>query len=202
MNGTDFEKTGTAHDDGQPKPWDRQPGEPPDRYYWFRLYLSLPIPRKIAQVAKVIGTNSDRSWMSKTARQWRWQERSALLDADRAKQIVIQSEMREQLLLDKIFEAQFQGLLDTTKALENAEIGEMNRAEARNHLTPLSRHQRGLLQIILQKNEGTAERALEEINEIRLAQLVEEKARIRADELDKEGSEMLIKFYGNVEEQD
>ena len=202
MNGTDFEKTGAAHNDGQPQPWELQPGEPPDRYYWFRLYLSLPIPRKVAQVAKLIGTNTERSWMSKIASQWRWKQRAALLDAEQAKQIIIQSQMREQLLLDKVFEAQFQGMLDTTKALENAQIGEMNRIEARDQLTPLSRHQRGLLQIILQQNEGTSQRALEELNEIRLAQLIEERARIRADEIEEEQSKILELLYGDKEEQD
>ena len=202
MNGTDFEKAGTPHSAGQPRPWDRQPEEPPDRYYWFRLYLSLPIPRKVAQVAKLIGTNTERSWMSKIASQWRWKQRAALLDAEQAKQIIVQSQMREQLLLDKVFEAQFQGMLDTTKALENAQIGEMNRIEARDQLTPLSRHQRGLLQIILQQNEGTSQRALEELNEIRLAQLIEERARIRADEIEEEQSKILELLYGDKEEQD
>ena len=196
MNGSDFEYTGPARDDDQPKPWSRQPGEPPDRYYWFRLYLSLPIPRKVAQVANHVGTNSERSWMSKIARQWRWKERAVDFDADHARKIVEQSELRQQLLLDKVFEAQFYGLTDTSKAIQNAEIDRMGRAEARNHLTQLSRHQRGLLRFVLQHNEGGANRALEELNQPHLAQLVEERARIMAMDIRKKENEIIMKGWG------
>ena len=196
MNASDFENTGPARDDDQPEPWRRQPGEPPDRYYWFRLYLSLPIPRKVAQVAKHVGTNSDRSWMSRIARQWRWKERAVDFDADHARKIVEQSDLRQQLLLDKVFEAQFYGLIDTTKALQNAEIDRMDRAEARNHLTQLSRHQRGLLRFVLQHNQDGAQKALEELNEIRLAQMVEERAWIKVDEMNKKEAVILRKTYG------
>ena len=196
MNASDFENTGPARDDDQPEPWRRQPGEPPDRYYWFRLYLSLPIPRKVAQVAKHVGTNSDRSWMSRIARQWRWKERAVDFDADNARKIVEQSDLRQQLLLDKVFEAQFYGLIDTTKALQNAEIDRMGRAEARNHLTQLSRHQRGLLRFVLQHNQDGANRALEELNQPHLAQLVEERARIMAMDIRKKENEIIMKGWG------
>ena len=108
MKDTNFEQAAGTQDGGQPKPWDRQPGEPEDCYYWFRLYLTQPIPRKVAQVARLIGTNSERTYLSKIARQWRWEERAICFDADKAQQIVIQAEMREQLLLDQLFDAQFQ----------------------------------------------------------------------------------------------
>ena len=196
MNASDFENTGPDRDDDQPEPWRRQPGEPPDRYYWFRLYLSLPIPRKVAQVAKHVGTNSDRSWMSRIARQWRWKERAVDFDADNARKIVEQSDLRQQLLLDKVFEAQFYGLIDTTKALQNAEIDRMGRAEARNHLTQLSRHQRGLLRFVLQHNQDGANRALEELNQPHLAQLVEERARIMAMDIRKKEDEKIMKGWG------
>ena len=114
----------------------------------------------------------------------------------------MRAELREQLLLDKAFEAQFQGLLDTTKALENAQIGEMNRDEARTYLTPLSRHQRGLLQIVLRQKEETARKGLEEMNEIRLALLIEERALQRVEEMEKERDEMLAKIYGAYSEQE
>ncbi|MCY3904616.1 MAG: hypothetical protein OXF76_15740 [Caldilineaceae bacterium] len=173
--------TGVQDDEREPKAWDQEPGEPTDCYYWFRLYLTLSLPRKVAQVAKLVGTNSERTWMSKIARKWRWKERAARLDAERAQQIVVQAEMREQLLLDKLFEAQFHGLLDTTQAIENAQIDRMSCAEARRHLTPLSRHQLGLLSIILQ-SEGATETALQELNEVRLAQIVEDRAVIQVEE--------------------
>ena len=196
MNEIDFEKSTDTQEDGQPEAWERQPGEAPDRYYWFRLYLSLSIPRKVSHVAKQVGTKSERVWMTRIARQWRWKERAALLDAERAEQIVVQSETRMQLLLDKTFEAQFQGLLDTTKALENAAIGEMDRTEARRHLAPLSRHQRGLLRIIQQQNVGAAEKALEELNEIRLMELVEVMAWDKNHEDNIGEGEILRRVYG------
>ena len=202
MTAIDRQNEDAAENDRQPEPWRQQPGEPLDHYYWFRLFLTLSIPRRVAKVAKLIGTNSQRSWMSTIARKWRWQERAAALDAERAEQLIVRAELREQLLLDKAFEAQFQGLHDTTKALENAQIGEMNQDEARTYLTPLSRHQRGLLQIVLRQKEETARKGLEELNEIRLALLIEERALQRVEEMEKERDEMLAKIYGAYSEQE
>ncbi len=202
MTALDRQNEGAADNDRQPKPWDQLPAEPLDCYYWFRLFLALPIPRQVAKVAKLIGTNSPKTWISKIARRWRWKERAAALDAERAEQLIVRAELREQLLLDKAFEAQFQGLVDTTKALENAQIGDMNRDEARTYLTPLSRHQRGLLQIVLRQKEETARKGLEELNEIRLALLIEERALQRVEEMEKERDEMLAKIYGAYSEQE
>lgn len=197
MNEMNVENVRTEEDGGATKPWERQPAEPPDRYYWFRLYLALPIPRKIAKVGRMIGAAStQRTWISKVARQWRWKERAAALDVERAEQLIVRAELQEQLLLDKAFDAQYQGLLETTKALENAEIGAMNREEARKRLTPLSRHQRGLLEMVLLQKGGPAERALEELNEIRLAQLVEQLAQKKAEEMEEELAEKFERFYG------
>ena len=188
MTALDRQNEGAADNDRQAKPWDQQPAEPLDCYYWFRLFLALP--------------NSPKTWISNIARRWRWKERAAALDAERAEQLIVRAELREQLLLDKAFEAQFQGLVDTTKALENAQIGDMNRDEARTYLTPLSRHQRGLLQIVLRQKEETARKGLEELNEIRLALLIEERALQRVEEMEKERDEMLAKIYGAYSEQE
>lgn len=196
MKEANFEKTAGTQDGGQPKPWDRQPGEPEDRYYWFRLYLTQPIPRKVAQVAKLIGTNSKRTYLSKIAREWRWNERAVQFDADRAEQIV---EMREQLLFDKLFDAQFQGLLDTTQAIENAELDRMDRDEARGHLSPITRYQRGLLSITAQQSEQISEESLEEINQARLAELVEERALAMVEEGDASFEELLELIWGGDE---
>ncbi|MCY3991299.1 MAG: hypothetical protein OXF50_08755 [Caldilineaceae bacterium] len=200
MSDTNFEKTVGTQDGGQPKPWDRQPGEPEDRYYWFRLYLTQPIPRKVAQVAKLIGTNSKRTYLSKIAREWRWEERAVHFDADKAEQLVIQAEMREQLLFDKLFEVQFHGLLDTTQAIENAEIDRMDRDEARGHLSQIARHQRGLLSFILQQNEQAAGRSQQELDEARLAQEVEEEALAMIAEEEARTDEQLMQIYGGDEE--
>ena len=200
MKDTNFEQAAGTQDGGQPKPWDREPGEPEDCYYWFRIYLAQPIPRKVAQVARLIGTNSDRSYLSQIARDWRWKERAVFADADKAQQIVNQAEMREQLLLDQLFDAQFQGLLDTTQAIQNAELDRMDRDEARGHLAQLARHQRGLLRIVLQQSEQAAESSQEERNEARLAQLVEERALAMYEEGERESEELLKLIWGGDEE--
>lgn len=200
MNDTDYKRTGDPQDGDQPKPWDRQPGEPSDCYYWFRLYLILPLPRKVAQVAKQVGTNSERTWMSKIARKWRWKERAMLFDADEAERIVVQAEIRKQLLLEKLFEAQFHGLLDTTLAIANAEIDRMDRDEARGYLPQLARHQLGLLRITAQQSEQTSEGSQEELNQARLAQLVEERALAMLEEEEAEVDKVTTLIYGSDEE--
>ena len=200
MKDTNFEQAAGTQDGGQPKPWDRQPGEPADCYYWFQVYLAQSIPRKVAQVAKLIGTNSERTYLSKIARKWRWKERAIWFDAHKAQQIVNQAKVREQLLLDKIFEAQFQGLRDTTQAIENAELDRMDRAEARGHFAQLARHQRGLLRITLQQSEQAAESSQEELNEARLAQLVEERALAMVEKWEREAEERLKLIWGSDEE--
>lgn len=199
MKDNKFEKTDDAQDGHQPQPWDQRPGEPGDCYYWFRLYLTLPLPRKVAQVAKLVGTNSERTWMSKIARKWRWKERAMLVDADEAERIVIQAEMRQQLLQEKLFEAQFNGLLDTTRAIANAEIDRMDRDEARGHLPQISRHQLGLLRITAQQSEQTSEKSLEELDEARLAELVEERALAMVEEGDREHEEWVLRHFGSFE---
>jgi len=138
--------------------------------------------------------------MSKIARKWRWKERAALLDVDKAERIVIQAAMREQLLLEKLFEAQFLGLLDTTQAIENAEIDRMDRDEARDHLSPIMRHQRGLLSITAQQSEQISEESLEELNQARLAQEVEERALAMVEEGDAGIDELMKVIWGSDEE--
>jgi len=61
MTDNEINKTDNAQDGDQPQPWDRQTGEPVDHYYWFKVYLTLPLPRKVAQVAKLVGTNSEKT---------------------------------------------------------------------------------------------------------------------------------------------
>ncbi|MDE0182643.1 MAG: hypothetical protein OXL39_14940 [Caldilineaceae bacterium] len=200
MNDTNYKRTDDTRDGDQPQPWDRQPGEPLDCYYWFRLYLRQPLPRKVAQVAKQVGTSSERTWMSKIARKWRWKERAMLFDADEAKQIVVEAEIRKQLLQEKFFEALFHGLLDTTRAIDNAEIDRMDRDEARGYFSPIARHQRGLLRFTAQQSEQTSEESQEELNQARLAELVEERALAKVDEPDERLEKMIALCYGSDEE--
>lgn len=81
--------------------------------------------------------------------------------------------MCKQLLPNNLLKGQFHGLLGTTQAIANDEIEHMDPVETRRHLTPLSRIQRGLLEIILQ-SEGAVGKALQELNEVRLLHLVKE----------------------------
>jgi len=200
MKDNEFKKTDDAQNGHQPQPWDRQTDEPVDHYHWFKVYLTLPVPRKVAQVAKLVGTNSERTWMAKIARKWEWKERAALLDADKAEQIVIQAAMREQLLLEKLFEAQFFGLLETTQAIANAEIDRMDRDEARGHFSLIARHQLGLLRITAQQSEQISEESLEELNKARLAQEVEERALAIVEEEDPRTDELMKQIWGDDEE--
>lgn len=184
-------------DDRTPKPWEQLPQEPPDHFGWFQIYLTLPVPRHLVRVAQIVGMNPRSSWISKIARKWRWIERAEALDAERAQRLVVQSELRNRLLKDVAFKAQFQGLHDTNRALGSAAIGEMDRDEARQYLSPLFQHQRGLLRMIARQNEiGEVE-----IDEERLERLVEERAR----EIDMERLEPIFReVYGtdDVEAED
>lgn len=156
-----------------PKPWERQPEEPPDRYKWFQIYMTLPVPRRFARVAQIVGMYPTSSWVGKIAREWRWKERAEALDAEQASRLVVQTEWRSEALRQIAFEAQFQGLEETNRALDQAAIGEMDREEARSYLSALSQHQRGLLKLIFhEKKTGEVE-----IDEDQLGILVEERAR-------------------------
>ena len=184
-----YEQAVSSKDDHTPKPWEQLPDEPPDHFGWFQVYLTLPVPRHLVRVAQIVGMNTRSSWISKIARRWRWVERAEALDAERAQRLVVQSELRNRLLKDVAFKAQFQGIHDTNRALGSAAIGEMDRDEARQYLSALFQHQRGLLRMIARQNEiGEVE-----IDEERLEQLVEE----RATEIHMESWEpVLRKVYG------
>ena len=173
MSNNNVESVENAASGTAPKPWEQQPGEPLDRFRWFQIYVTLPVPRVFARVAQAVGMNPRSSWVSKTAREWRWKERAEALDAQRAAQLAVQSEWRNHLLREIAFEAQFQGLEETNRALGAAAVGEMDRAEARKYLGPLSQHQRGLLRLIMHEKE-TGEL---QIDEEQLELLVEQRAR-------------------------
>ena len=185
-------------EDDEPRPWDQQPEEPPDHYGWFKIYLTLPLPRYVVRVAELAGMNPASRWISRVARKWRWEERAEALDAEDAQYLIVQSELRNQMLQDAAFKAQFQGLHDTNRALDNAAIGDMDRDEARQYLGALFQHQRGLLgSLTRQKEIGEVE-----VDDERLAELVME----RVMEIRTEQSRALLnKVYGraaaDVEEQ-
>ena len=189
MINNSYEHVDSSKDDHTPKPWEQQPEEPPDYFGWFQIYLTLSMPRHLVRVAQIVGMNPRSSWISKIARKWRWVERAEALDAERAQRLVVQSELRNHLLKDVAFKAQFQGLHDTNRALGNAAFGEMDRDETRQYLSALFQHQRGLLRMIA-RQDGKDE---VEIDEERLEQLVEERAReIRMEQLEP----LFRKVYG------
>ena len=189
-------------DDRDPKPWDQQPDEPPDHYGWFKVYLTLPIPRHLVRVAEIVGANPASGWIGKIARKWRWKERAAALDADRAQRLAVLSELRSQALKDVAFNAQYQGLHFTGRALQNAAVGEMDRDEARRYLSALSQHQLGLLRQLTPRKKKTGRKEQTDrikINEKRLHRLVMNRAmEIREERI----QPLLDEIYGTTEDED
>lgn len=149
-------------DGHEPKPWEQKPDEPPDLYGWFKVYLTLPLPRSLVRVAQFANMNPRSGWLSKKARDWSWKERAEAFDADHPQRPAVLPELRSQLLKDVAFNAQFQGLHLTGLALENAAIGAMDRDEARQNLSPLFQHQRGLLRLLTPRKEKTGKIKVDE----------------------------------------
>lgn len=178
------------------KPWEQQPGEPPDHFGWFNVYLILPLPRRIAHVAAFANMNPRSGWLSKLARKWRWKERAEAFDAERAQSLAVLSEQRSQLLKDVAFNAQFQGLHLTGRALENAAIGEMDRDEARRSLSALFQRQRGLLRLTTPRKKKTGKI---KINEKKLEGLVMNRAiEIREERI----MPLINEIYGTTDDAD
>ena len=117
-----------------PEPWQQQPGEPLDRYRWFQIYLTRPLPRLMSAVAQTAGLPPASRLIDKTACQWSWQERAAACDSQRAALTGLLSDWRRQLLNEIAYVARFIGLQETGRALASAAITQMDRAEARKHL--------------------------------------------------------------------
>ena len=187
MSQNSIEPKEDPQDGCDPKPWEQQPGEPPDHFGWFKIYLALPVPRRLVRVAEFARMSPTSSWIGKIARKWRWQERAEALDADRAQRLAVQSELRSQALKDAAFKAQYQGLHLTGRALENAAVGEMDRDEARQNLSLIIQRQLGLLRQLTPRKKKTGririnEKELEalandramEIREERIMPLIEE----------------------------
>ena len=178
-------------DGNDPKPWDQQPGEPPDHFGWFKVYLTLPIPRNYVRVAEIVGANPASGWIGNIAGEWRWKERAAALDADRAQRLAVRSELRSQALKDAAFKALYQGLRLTRRALENAAVGEMDRDEARQNLNSILQRQLDLLRPLTPRKKKTGRKEQTDrikLDEKRLHRLV----RRRAIELNEERMEPQI----------
>ena len=182
---------------GHLKPWHQQPGEPAGFYYRFRIYLSLSFLQSTAQVARMAKI-SRKATLDKIARKWRWQQRAAAFDAEHAAQPFVRVELQDRLFRDRAYTALLQGLLDTGRALETAQLGKLSRDRARNALSSLSRHQRSLLQPALRQQKESDAKTLEERRALLLAPLIEERAHSRASEIAEEHNENLRQLgYGD-----
>lgn len=131
-----------------PKPWERQPGEPLDRYRWFQIYITHPPPRIYTSVSETVGLSPGSRLVPQAARRWNWQERAAASDRPDTGCLPLQAEWRNQLIGEVAYLVRFTGLEDTNRALAGAAVGQMDRVRARRHLGPLFRHQQGLLRLI------------------------------------------------------
>lgn len=179
---------------GEIHPWEQQPEEPANCFYLFRVYLSLMFLQSTWQVARMAGGGRE-SMVARIARKWTWQERVAAFDAHLAREPLARYDLQHQLLQDKAFESSLDGLLQTTSALEKAEIGRLDRDSARKFLPLLARSQRSLLQQVSRMDAAAERESLNERRDIRLAALVEERALQQATERWKKPDEVLAKFY-------
>ena len=180
---------------GKVIPWERQPGESADHYYLFRIFLSLMFLQSTWQVARMAGSGRETT-LAKIAAKWTWQERAAAFEAHLAHRPLARFDLQHQLLLDKAYDLHLHGLLQSTKALEKAEIGRLDRATARRFLPLLVSRQRSLLQQVSRADAAFDRKALNERRDVRLAVLVEEKAFQQATDDWHESQKFLEKVYG------
>ncbi|MCY3994234.1 MAG: hypothetical protein OXF50_23625 [Caldilineaceae bacterium] len=175
-------------------PWERQPAEPAGLFYLFRIYLSLMFLQSFRQVARMTRAVGE-STPARIAHKWAWQERAVAFDAHLAREPLARYDLQHQLLQDKAYESTLDGLLQTTSALEKAEIGRLDRAGARKFLPLLARSQRSLLQQVSRMDAAAERESLKERRDVRLAALVEERALQQATEDWNKPDEILEKFY-------
>lgn len=186
-----------------PEPWHQNPGEPDNCFYWFRMYLSLLFFQSTRQVAAMIDMNRG-STLAKIARKWRWQERAAAFDAHHTDQPLARTQLQIDLLSDNAFQAHLHGLLESTKALNTAEINRLDRAKARRLLTPLFHRQRSLLQFFWQQREVFYSQSPDERRQHLLLPLVEKLAIDLVDnpEVDPEEERINALIWGTDEDED
>ena len=197
---TDIHETPAEEDPEETKPWHQQTGEQAKYYGSFQIYLSLMFFQSIAQVASMANYSSN-STLAKIARKWRWPVRAAAFEDHLADNPLARFELQEQLILDKAFDALLHGLLDSAKALKNADIARLGRARSRNLFSLLSRRQRSLLHLLWRQNEAVDRETLEERRMLVVAPLVEERARNLPPDKDQiEADGRLSRMYSRLEE--
>ena len=67
--------------------WDRLPGEPAEQYDLFQRFLVQGPKRKVTKVARMEGVTKHLGTLYRYSRSWRWTERAAYWDRDRARRI-------------------------------------------------------------------------------------------------------------------
>lgn len=179
---------------GEIIPWERQPAEPADHFYYFRIYLSLTFLQSTWQVAGMAAARETA--VARIAAKWNWSERAAAFEAHLADQPLARFDLQHQLLLDKAYELRLHGLLQTNAALDKAEIGRLDRATARKYFPLLVGRQRSLLQQVSRADAASARKAHGDRRDVRLAALVEERALQKATDDWYETLEFLEKVYG------
>ncbi len=186
---------------GEIFPWERQPGEPPGCFYLLRIYLSLMFLQSTRQVARMTHAASETT-LAKIARKWTWQERAAAFEAHLVDQPLARCDLQLQLLQDIAYELHLDGLLQTNRALERAEIGRLDRATARKFLPLLAGRERSLLQQVSRTGAAAERNSLGQRRDVRLVALIEERALQQATDSWYDQDSTLKLIYGNTETAD
>ena len=69
------------------QPWDRLPSEPEEQYDLFQRFLLQGPKRKVTKVTRMAGVTQHLGTLYRFSRRWRWKERAAYWDRDRARRI-------------------------------------------------------------------------------------------------------------------
>jgi hypothetical protein len=69
------------------QPWDRLPSEPEEQYDLFQRFLLQGPKRKVTKVTRMEGVTQHLGTLYRYSRSWRWKERAAYWDRDRARRI-------------------------------------------------------------------------------------------------------------------
>ena len=69
------------------QPWDRLPSEPEEQYDLFQRFLLQGPKRKVTKVTRMEGVTQHLGTLYRYSRRWRWKERAAYWDRDRARRM-------------------------------------------------------------------------------------------------------------------
>ncbi len=69
------------------QPWDRLSSEPEEQYDLFQRFLLQGPKRKVTKVTRMEGVTQHLGTLYRYSRRWRWKERAAYWDRDRARRM-------------------------------------------------------------------------------------------------------------------